>query len=80
MLTIGGKSTLALSFFRFVEATKGQILIDGVDIAKVGLSDLRSRLTIIPQEPTILSSSLRSNLDIFNEYDDIQIVRMQWLS
>jgi len=47
--TGSGKSTLALSFFRFVEATKGRILVDGVDIAKVGLTDLRSRLTIIPR-------------------------------
>lgn len=44
-----GKSTLALSFFRFVEAWAGRIVVDGLDIAKVGLKDLRSRLTIIPQ-------------------------------
>jgi ABC-type multidrug transport system fused ATPase/permease subunit len=44
-----GKSTLALSFFRFVEAHAGRIVIDGIDIAKVGLSDLRSRISIIPQ-------------------------------
>lgn len=49
--TGGGKSTLALSFFRFVEATEGQIVIDGLDISKVGLTDLRSRLTVIPREP-----------------------------
>lgn len=48
--TGGGKSTLALSFFRFVEATEGKIVIDGVDISNVGLTDLRSRLTIIPRE------------------------------
>jgi len=47
--TGSGKSTLALSFFRFVEATEGKITIDGVDIAKTGLTDLRSRLTIIPR-------------------------------
>ena len=44
-----GKSTLALSFFRFVEPTEGRILVDDVDITKVGLTDLRSRLTIIPR-------------------------------
>jgi ABC-type multidrug transport system fused ATPase/permease subunit len=44
-----GKSTLALSFFRFVEATEGRIVVDGLDIAKIGLTDLRSRLTIIPR-------------------------------
>lgn len=68
-----GKSTLALSFFRFVEAHQGQILIDNVDISKIGLTDLRSRVTIIPQDPTILSGTLRSTLDVFDEYDDADI-------
>jgi ABC-type multidrug transport system fused ATPase/permease subunit len=40
---------LALSFFRFVETTEGRILVDGVEISKIGLTDLRSRLTIIPR-------------------------------
>ena len=48
--TGSGKSTLALSFFRFVEPVEGRILIDGLDIAKIGLTDLRSKLTIIPRE------------------------------
>jgi ABC-type multidrug transport system fused ATPase/permease subunit len=47
--TGSGKSTLALSFFRFVEATAGRILIDGLDISKMGLTDLRRNLTIIPR-------------------------------
>ena len=47
--TGSGKSTLALSFFRFVEPASGHIYIDGIDISKVGLTDLRSRLTIIPR-------------------------------
>lgn len=48
--TGSGKSTLALSFFRFVEPTKGRFLIDGVDISQIGVTDLRSRLTIIPRK------------------------------
>ncbi|KZT58208.1 multidrug resistance-associated ABC transporter [Calocera cornea HHB12733] len=68
-----GKSTLALSFFRFVEPTEGKILIDGVDITKIGVTDLRSRITIIPQDPTIFSGSIRSTLDVFNEYEDAEI-------
>ncbi|KAG6854494.1 hypothetical protein C0991_006096 [Blastosporella zonata] len=71
--TGSGKSTLALSFFRFVEATEGRILVDGLNIAEVGLTDLRSKLTIIPQDPTILSGSLRSTLDVFDEYEDAEI-------
>ncbi|GJE85249.1 multidrug resistance-associated ABC transporter [Phanerochaete sordida] len=71
--TGSGKSTLALSFFRFVEPTEGRIVVDGVNISNVGLTDLRSRLTIIPQDPTILSGTLRSSLDVFNEYQDAEI-------
>ncbi|KAJ7823041.1 hypothetical protein B0H14DRAFT_2283027, partial [Mycena olivaceomarginata] len=67
-----GKSTPALSFFSFVEATEGQIVVDGLDILKIGLTDLRSRLTIIPH-PTILSGTIRTTLDVFNEYEDADI-------
>jgi ABC-type multidrug transport system fused ATPase/permease subunit len=48
--------------------------VDGLDIAKIGLTDLRSRFTIIPQDPTILSGTLRSTLDVFDEYQDVEIV------
>ncbi|KAG7098217.1 hypothetical protein E1B28_000184 [Marasmius oreades] len=71
--TGSGKSTLALSFFRFVEATEGRILVDDIDIADVGLTDLRSGLAMIPQDPTILSGTLKSTLDVFSEYDNAEI-------
>ncbi|KAJ7664040.1 P-loop containing nucleoside triphosphate hydrolase protein [Mycena polygramma] len=71
--TGSGKSTLALSFFRFVEATEGRIVVDGLDISQIGLTDLRSRLTIIPQDPTILSGTIRNTLDVFDEYQDADI-------
>jgi ABC-type multidrug transport system fused ATPase/permease subunit len=54
--TGSGKSTLALSFFRFIEAEAGRIFIDGLDISKLDLASLRSRLTIIPQESVLFSA------------------------
>lgn len=82
--TGSGKSTLALSFFRFIEASKGSIVIDGLDIKDLGTEDLRSSLTIIPQDPTLFSGSLRSNMDPFNQFTDDDIFtalrRVQLLS
>ncbi|KAM9744789.1 multidrug resistance-associated protein 1 isoform 1-T1 [Menidia menidia] len=74
--TGAGKSSLTLGLFRILEAAEGQILIDGVNIAKLGLHDLRSRITIIPQDPVLFSGSLRMNLDPFESYSDEEIWRV----
>ena len=58
--TGAGKSSLALALFRFLEARQGSIMIDGIDISKVKVSDLRSRLAIIPQDPKIFSGLMQS--------------------
>ncbi|XP_059046550.1 multidrug resistance-associated protein 1 isoform X2 [Achroia grisella] len=71
--TGAGKSTLTLGLFRIVEAMSGKILIDGIDISTIGLHQLRSRITIIPQDPVLFSGTLRMNLDPFDVYTDEQL-------
>jgi ABC-type multidrug transport system fused ATPase/permease subunit len=68
--TGSGKSTLLQSLFRMVDAERGYLEIDGVPLGSAPLYQLRSRLTLVPQDPTLFVGTVRSNLDPFNQYSD----------
>ena len=71
--TGAGKSSLTLALFRFLEAAQGTIHIDGLDISRLKLKTLRSRLAIIPQDPVLFSGTIRTNLDAFDEHTDSEL-------
>ena len=71
--TGSGKSTLAMSLLRFSEPHSGKVLLDGIDITSVGVDDLRSRITYIPQDAVLFSGTVRDNLDPFNEHSDDEL-------
>jgi ATP-binding cassette subfamily C (CFTR/MRP) protein 1 len=71
--TGAGKTSIALGLFRLIEPHSGMILIDSINISTLGLHDLRRQLAIIPQDPALFPTSLRQNLDPFDEYSDEQI-------
>ena len=71
--TGAGKSSIMSTLFRLVELSGGSISIDGINIASVGLKDLRTRLAIIPQDPTLFKGTIRSNLDPFHQHTDLEL-------
>ncbi|WOO78778.1 ATP-dependent bile acid permease [Vanrija pseudolonga] len=72
--TGSGKSTIAMSLLRFVDPTSGTLEIDGIDITKIGVDDLRSRITYIPQDAVLFSGTVRDNLDPFSEHTDEELL------
>lgn len=68
--TGSGKSSLALALFRLLAPREGSVTVDGIDLATLRVSDVRSRLAIIPQDPVLFSGTLRANLDPFDEHPD----------
>ncbi len=71
--TGAGKSSLLSLLFRMTDQITGEVLIDGIDTSTLELSMLRSHISVIPQDPTLFSGSMRYNLDPFDDYTDEQL-------
>lgn len=71
--TGAGKSSFIQTLFRMGTLVHGQIIIDHIDIASVGLDDVRRRISIIPQDPVLFTGTMRTNLDQFGDYSDAEI-------
>jgi len=71
--TGAGKSSLALALFRALEAEEGKVIVDDIDVGLIGLEDLRKNIVMVPQDPTLFTGTIRSNLDPFEMFSDEEI-------
>ena len=71
--TGSGKSSLIVTLFRIVELDGGVISLDGLDLASLGLNDVRGRIAAIPQDPVLFSGTVRSNLDPYSRHEDHEL-------
>lgn len=74
--TGAGKSTFAITLSRILNPESGRILVDGVDIQTIQLSELRRTVTVIPQDPTLFKGSLRSNIDPNGEFTEVKMLQL----
>ena len=74
--TGAGKSTLINVLSRICEVEKGKMILDGIDISEIPLSQLRDNITVIPQDPTLFDGSIKFNLDALNKHADEELVSL----
>lgn len=71
--TGAGKSSLMSVLLRLIDIVGGSVSIDGVDISRIGLHDLRKKVSVIPQVPFLFLGTMRQNLDMFGQHSDAAI-------